>query len=94
MMSTTAGPLTTHRSPRALWSLISGVIAVILNIPFVPGFYLEVVLGVAAIILGGLGIHDARHGMRGMAMSIIGVMLGLVALAAFANSQLGLIGGI
>jgi len=26
-------------------------------------------------------------------MSIIGVMLGLVALAAFANSQLGLIGG-
>ena len=94
MMSTTSTTLTTHRSPRALWSLITGVIAVVLNIPFVPGFYLEVVLGVAAIVLGGLGIHDARQGMRGMAMSIIGIVLGLVSLAAFANSTFGLIGSL
>jgi len=91
MTTTTPTTLTTPRSPRALWSLITGVIAAILSIPFVPGLYLEVVLGFAAVVLGGFGISDARHGMRGMAMSIVGVVLGLAALVAYAQSTFGLI---
>ena len=91
MTTTTPTKATTPHSPRARWSLISGIIAVVLNIPFVPGFYLEVVLGFAAIVLGSFGIYDARHGMRGMAMSITGSVLGLAALAAYAQSTFGLI---
>lgn len=91
MTTTTPTKVTTPRSPRAIWSLVTGVIAAILNIPFVPGVYLEVVLGFAAVVLGSFGIHDARQGMRGMAMSIIGIVLGLAALAVFAQSTFGLI---
>jgi len=91
MSTTTPTNVTSPRSPRARWSLITGVVAAILNIPFVPGFYLEVVLGFAAIGLGSFGIYDARHGMRGRAMSIIGIVLGLAALAAYAQSTFGLI---
>ena len=90
MTTTTPTTVTTPRSPRALWSLITGVVAAILSIPFVPGLYLEVVLGFAAVVLGGFGIYDARHGMRGMAMSIVGVVLGLVTLAAYAQAAFGL----
>jgi hypothetical protein len=58
----------------ALWSLILGV----------AGFCIPVAGGLAAIVLGVLGLIRARRTMNGQAAAVAGIILGAISIASWA----------
>jgi uncharacterized membrane protein len=63
---------------------VVGIIAIVLIfIPYLD--FLGVVLGLLAIVFGGLGVSRAnRMGGRGKGMAVTGLVLGIIAVALFA----------
>jgi len=78
-MTTSSEPNT--RNNLATFSVIIGILA-FLALFFVPGG--AVVLGLVAVILGGLALREIKaNGSQGRGLAITGIVLGVVGVAVF-----------
>jgi len=72
----TTSPETTARNNVATFSLIFGVISVIIAL-FIPSG--AAILGLAAIVLGFLGLRAVKaNGLQGRGQAITGIVLGVI----------------